>query len=54
MPLPKVSTEITRKIFEIFLSKTEKSLNRKQKTNIKEFYTDLNKFAPVFEKNTGY
>lgn len=50
MPLPKVSTEITRKNFEIFLSKTEKSLNRKQKTNIKEFYTDLNKFAPVFEK----
>ena len=37
MQIPQISPDKVRKNFEIFLSQTEKKLNRGQKTDIKDF-----------------
>lgn len=50
MQIPKISPDKVRKNFEIFLSQTEKKLNRGQKTDIKDFSTDLYRFSSAFEK----
>lgn len=50
MQIPQISPDKVRKNFEIFLSQTEKKLNRGQKTDIKDFSTDLYRFSSAFEK----